>query len=265
MKITQQTSTILKLQVQNYFQYLLIVFAFAFGFSLIGLLLIILSSSRTTLNCNRLESAQIDCEITKEDWLTKETDSIQVTDLQSAELDIRGRGEDETYEIILITKNSRIPLTNMHSSGAVFNHRKQNKLLNSFIQASSPDSLTIRHDLRLISIIGAIFLFASPILIFRLLFSKLTTHCIFDKQLNQLFIIEISLLKVEKKHLKMNQLKEVIVTKYSTKGPSLALLILDSENIYLSPFLSNKHRSELNYEKYNNIAQSINTFINQEA
>ncbi|MGB3535764.1 MAG: hypothetical protein WBA13_19880 [Microcoleaceae cyanobacterium] len=264
MKITQQTSTILKLQVQKYYKTLLIGLALGLGFSLTGLIMSILSSDSTTLNCNRLESAQIDCEITRKNLLSQQSRSIPVTDLTSAEVDVNeasSNDNSDTYEIILITKNSRIPLTNTYSSGWGFDHYKQNQLINSFIQASAPNSLTVKHDMRWGLIIGIIFMLVSPILAIHVLFSKRITSCIFNKELNQLLITKRNLLKSEQKELILEQVKEVIAIKHINYGCIIKIFMPKNEDIELRPFSFNKNKLEETYDKYGDIAQSINQFI----
>ena len=264
MQITQQTSTILKLQVQKYFQTLFTVLAIGLGFSFTGLIMSVLSNS-TTLNCNRLESAQINCEIIRKNWLTQQSRSIPVTDLQSAEVDVRGRtgnnsNRRETYEIILITKNSRIPLTNVYSSGIGFDHYKTNQLLNSFIQASEPNSLTVQHNMRLFAILGVIFVLCGPLLIFSVLKSKMFTHCVFDKELNQLLITKRNIFNSEQEKLMLNQIEQVkVVEGTANSQSSIRLVILEGDNIYLKTFFTSKNQHIR--KNYDEIAKSISQFL----
>ena len=265
MKITQKTPTILKLEVRKNFKTLLIGAAIGLGFSLTGLIVIIIFGNSTTLNCNRLYSNQINCKIIRKNWLKKDSDLIQVTDLKSAEIDVkissyRG-GKIKDYEIILIAKNSRIPLMNTYSSGLGFNHEKQNQLINSFIKASAPDSLTVQHDMRLALIIGLLFMLVSPTLALYLSFSETITICIFDRDLNQLSITKRNILRLEDKKIILSQVKKVMAMKNIHYGCIIKLFILEDEDIELRDFAYNRNKLEETYDKYNLIAQSINHFL----
>ncbi|MGB3403217.1 MAG: hypothetical protein WBA77_11045 [Microcoleaceae cyanobacterium] len=269
MKITQQTSTILKLQVQKYFQTLLMAIGLGLGFSLTGLIMTVVFGNSTTLNCNRLESAQIDCEINRKNWLTRDSDLIQVTDLRSAELDVNSRNRSgrqrNDYEIILITNNNRIPLTNTYSSGFGFNHEKQNQLINSFITASAPDSLTVRHNMRLGLIIGIIFLFVSPVLAINLLLSKRITDCTFDKASNQLLINQRNLFKKQSKEYTMSQIQKVKAMQHLHYGCIIKIFLTEDEEIEFRPFSYNSKKRQETYDKYDLMVQKINQFIETDA
>ncbi|MGB3535763.1 MAG: hypothetical protein WBA13_19875 [Microcoleaceae cyanobacterium] len=266
MKITQQTSTILKLQVQKYFKALLPGLLMASGTIYAGLMISIGFSNVTKLNCNRLESGQVDCEITKKNWLLQRTShSIIARDIQSAEVDINDESDSaESYNLILITKNNRIPLSDVYTSGTGFDHYQQSQSLNSFITASTPDSFIIQHDLRFNTLFGIPFIIGGICLIIYVLKSKQITDCNFDKELNKISITQRNILKSETDELMLSQLKEVKVTEHFQYSPALTLVMLDSENVYLKPIFSNRRKRRANYKQYNELAFSINQFIERD-
>ncbi|MGB3403218.1 MAG: hypothetical protein WBA77_11050 [Microcoleaceae cyanobacterium] len=267
MKITQYSATTLNLEVQKYFKALLPKILIASGTIYAGLMISIGFSNVTKLNCNRLESGQVDCEITKKNWLLQQTShSIIARDIQSAEVDINDESDSaESYNLILITPNNRISLSDVYTSGTGFDHYQQSQSLNSFITASTPDSFIIQHDLRFNTLFGIPFIIGGICLIIYLLKSQTITDCIFDKELNKILITKRNILKSETVELTLSQLKEVKVTEHFQSIPALTLVMLDNENIYLKPILSNRRKRRANYKQYNELAFSINQFLQRDS
>ncbi len=220
------------------------------------------------LKCNRLESARVDCEIIRKNLLLQKSRSIEVTDLQSAEVSAKkrsGGNRGYNYQIILITKTSRIPLTIHHGSRGKSKYDRETQSINSFIGASEPNSLTVNHDLiPFLTIIGVVFMLVGPLVVISGLTVKQITYCIFDKELKKIFITKQNLLKSEREELMFSEVTKVKVTKKNQFGYILSLEILDGEDIHLKDYgaETDKYRhSQEKYDKYNNIAESINQFI----
>lgn len=267
MQIIKQTSTILELQVQKYFKNKWLLLAASSILFSIGLILISVDTL-ITLKCNRLESARVDCEIIRKNWLLQQSRSIEVTDLQSAEVSEEkrsGSNRGYRYRIILITKSSRIPLALSGGSGSQSKYDNESRSINSFIQASEPNSLIVEHDvIPFLTIIGVIVVLVFPVSVIGALTVKEVSDCIFDKELKKIFVTKRNLLKSEQQELMFSEVKKVKVTKNSQFGYILSLETLDGEDIHFKDYApeTDKYRNSMEkYNKCNNIAESINLFI----
>ena len=111
MQIVKQTSTILKLQVKNKLFSRLCFTLFGTLFFISGLAIIMFFGELARLNCERLEPTQVSCQLISSRLLRKQVISIPTGQLQSAQIEVSEDDDGDTYRIVLITKNDRIPLT----------------------------------------------------------------------------------------------------------------------------------------------------------
>lgn len=253
MRIIQQTPTVLNLQVQKYSESLLTGLPFGLVFLLVGLKISFGGDYLTILKCNRIEPTQINCEIVAKNWLGQQTDPIPVTNLQGSQVEVNDDSDGDTYRIVLMTQNSQIPLTNSYSSGLGTNHYENNLLINSFIQASEQNSLTIQQDDRLIVMLGLVLAFPGFLFTIYELKAKNITHCLFDKTSNQLCITKRNILKSEQEEKSLTEVKKVEVTEDVEDGKTISLVLMTGDNFVL--------KTQKEQKNYDQIAQSINQFL----
>lgn len=133
IKITQKTSTVLKLEIHNH----AILWVLFVGLCILGGLILI-NSQRKVLECYRLKSKQINCEITSFNVLGQKVQIIPVKNLQGAELE--KSSNKRKSRVVLNTKNSRIPLNYLTKDISKYSDNRIASQINSFIQKSEKSS-----------------------------------------------------------------------------------------------------------------------------
>lgn len=110
---------------------------------LAGLLILVLNVELGVLECNRLDSMQITCELTSSNLLGKESQIIAAGQLKGAKVQTKRRN----HRVLLLTEGKAIPLIKSYTIG-IQGKRNQANQINDFIHNSEPKSLTIKQDSR---------------------------------------------------------------------------------------------------------------------
>lgn len=274
MKITEQTSTILKLQVNNKSSRLESLFSVLFGglFSLgAGIAVILIFAKVTTLNCDkatprdRLESTRVACQLTSSVLLIPSTISIPPGHLQSAEVEMSktGNGAD-TYRVVLITKNQEIPLTNYFILGGRSDQYQKANKINTFLSQPEQLSLKIRQ--------GGGEWFAYPVggflillgvgLTSAILTTKLPNSCIFDKRSRRVYLTASNIFTSETSEHTFKEIEAVRIVEenlsFRAKNYHLILLLRSGEEITLQHQLSKRSPPS---DRDCEIVQTINQFL----
>lgn len=114
-------------------------------FVLAGSAVVLFFGEVATLTCDRIEMTQVACELTSKRLFKERVTSIPMGHLQGAEVDVNRDSDGDTYRVVLVTQNGRIPFTNAYSSRAKGKREKVNQI-DAFINHSEQKSLTIRQD-----------------------------------------------------------------------------------------------------------------------
>jgi hypothetical protein len=257
LQIVEQTPTILKLQAKGN-SIRLFELSVGIPFFLIGLLTIIFWGKLSTLKCARLEATQAACELTTSSLLGDHITPIPTGQLRGAEVEVEKSSDGHTYRVTLLTKNNRIPLNSMYSSGEEDKREKADQI-NAFIRNPGETSLIIQQDDRwFIYIFGGCFTLGGGAIILHSLMLKLETHCVFDKGLDRMYLNRQNIFKKgEIREYRLHEIKEVVVVKGANEegGESYTTkLILSSGEQITLPIagVSSNH-----YE----ITQSISRFL----
>lgn len=116
---------------------------------LAGVLIIILWGNLVILQCDRPQSTPVACQLTSANLLRQDITLIPPGHLQGAEVQRRHKRRrlNNTYRVILVTKEDRIPLTPGYSTGERGKQEKASQI-NTFVKNTQQISLTIRQDNR---------------------------------------------------------------------------------------------------------------------
>lgn len=114
-----------------------------------GVLIIVLWGNLDILHCDRSLSTPMTCQLTWTNLLRQEITLIPPGHLQGAEVQRRHKRRrfNNTYRVMILTKEERIPLTQGYSMGEQGKREKANQI-NAFVKNSQQMSLTIRQDNR---------------------------------------------------------------------------------------------------------------------
>lgn len=250
MKLIQQTPTVQRLEIQKL---LPIWVGIVGGLSLVLLVisLFLTEENLTVLQCNRRESEQIDCEISRSNWLQTYNFAL-VKDLQAAEV----RRFHKHRRIILNTTQDQITLVsgkNRMVSGIFMNYNTRK--INNFIQSSEQERLDIRFDDRWM---GLLFMTIIILLIGDFIVEALTnkrpTYCIFDQKIGKIYITYQNSFESELKEIEFkNIIRAKVIKKRTRKGDlnyTLSLVKSTNEVVELKTTDSREH--------YDEITKSIN-------
>ncbi len=116
---------------------------FAFAFIPAGLLLVILFGKVTILECNYSRQNQIVCQLESSGLLGKKLTKIK--QIQGTEVEVNSDSDGDTYRVVIISKNGKIPLTDYYSSGRLGKYR-QVEQINYFINNPETPNLKIKND-----------------------------------------------------------------------------------------------------------------------
>ncbi|MEO1432495.1 MAG: hypothetical protein AAFV71_26170 [Cyanobacteria bacterium J06633_8] len=185
MQITEATSTVLKLQKKLYFLHSLLEVLLFTPFIPSGLHIIFLAQP-VTLQCNRLEPTQVAC--TKTSYsLSGRKRTTSIRQLQGAEVAVNENSDSNSHQVILLTKDNRIPLSN-YSTGNKEAHTKVSQI-NAFMTTKEPLPLVIKYDPRQSGyLFGGWFVLIGSWGIIFLLTRKVPTKCIFNKTTGRMYL-----------------------------------------------------------------------------
>ncbi len=113
MKIVQQTSSELTLRLRP-------VGLWIFGgiFAAAGLAVIVFFGRATALTCKRVEPTQVSCELTESGLPGVQLREISVSGLYGAEVETHTNSDGNTYRVVLLTSEGKVPFTVIYSSGS---------------------------------------------------------------------------------------------------------------------------------------------------
>ena len=264
MKITEHTSTILKLQANNKSSRLSGLFSGSIGTFLLlvgGAILLFTSKLEVpSLNCDRLEQTQVSCQLTLSSLLQKNTISIPPGYLQGAEVETDNGGD---FRIVLIAKNKKIPLNNFYYSNGRAGADIKVKQINDFVSDSDQPLLTFKQGFPWsFYVYGSLFILAGVWFIFSVLNTKWPTSYLFDKPLGRVYLTTRSFLRSETLEKTFEEIKEARVIEEVASDKHkiyhLALVLRSGEQILLEPkFIYSLQPSACDSE----IAQTINQFL----
>jgi len=109
MRITQQTSTLLRLQ-SRWLTSLVGWLMFAVPFLVVGLITLIMLAKVTTLQCNR-EVEQVQCQLTNQQVLSQRVIPVAEGQLQDVRIETRTRDRNEFHRVVLTLDNQDIALS----------------------------------------------------------------------------------------------------------------------------------------------------------
>ncbi|WP_373478460.1 hypothetical protein [Geminocystis sp.] len=207
MKIKKQTSQVLELGNNKFYLGRLSSFLFATPFLCGGIAVILFIGKLNTLKCDRVETQQISCQLTRQGLKGKEI--INISKLYSTELGVSDSDDGETYGIKLNTSEGIIHLAEGYSSG------RKNKLqkveqINNFIADKTQNSAQIKQDDRVFAYsFGGIFiLFGVRLMIGSLIFFR-RINFIFDKSKKKFFIRDDNLFQSKIKEYNLGEIKSI--------------------------------------------------------
>lgn len=211
----------------------------------------------TTLLCQRLEPTQVACELTSSSLLGERMLSIPTGELQSAEVEVNEDSDGDTYRVVLVTKNSRIPLSDVYSSGERGKRTRANQI-NAFISNPEQMSLRIQQDHRWFAYsLGGIFAVVGGGIILSSLMWKIQTSCLFDKGSGRMYLKQQNIFTSEMREQMLPEILEARVIEGTDsdgdKNYATKLLLRAGEHIPLQISGS----ASAHYK----IAQSINQFL----
>jgi hypothetical protein len=256
LQVVEQTPFILKLQAKG--DSLCFILLSRIPFVLIGLLLIIIFGNSSTLKCNRLKSIQVTCELTTSSLLREHTTLIPTGQLQGAKVEVTTGGKSNKYQLVILTKNSNIPLGNNTNLRA---REKRGKAyqINSFIHDKEKTIIKIREDDHWYFYpFGGWFILGGISSILQALILKLEISCIFDKGLGRMYLKRQYVFKQDEVREEMlHKIKKVLVveetSKKGNKFHSIQLMLGSGEKITLL-------NSNVSYNN-EKVALSINQFL----
>ncbi|MEO0843849.1 MAG: hypothetical protein AAF063_33905 [Cyanobacteria bacterium J06643_5] len=251
MQITKDTSTVLKLQKKLYFLHSLFEVLLFIPFIPSGLHIIFLAQP-TILKCNRIEPTQVACTKTFYSLFGRKL-TTSIRQLQGAEVVVNKNSDSNGYQVILLTKNNRIPLSN-YSTGNKEAHTKVSQI-NAFMTTKKQLPLVIKYDPRRSGyLFGGLFVLLGSWGIIFLLTRKVPTKCIFDKTTRRMYLKRQSFISSQNIEYMLDEIKEARVIELNhsdgDKTCETKLILVGGEQISLD-IASNHHQ----------IAQSINQFL----
>lgn len=192
MQIIEYTPTVLKLQnMEVHSENAPVVFFFPIfilvGLFLVGLMVVLFLGRLTTLSCNRIDPAQITCELTVSKLISKSV--FEIKQLQRAELKVdRDCYNKYGYQVILISGSKRIPLPQAYTSNKS-GSTENVSIINAFLNNPEQSFLKIQQDDRFFPyLLGGIFMLFSGGITFTFLLYKKPILCLFDKSSGQLYV-----------------------------------------------------------------------------
>lgn len=257
MQFTEQTSTVLKLQAEdNDYPSRWVVMLMGIFFFLSGLGFMITLGRLVELKCKRVEPTQVACELISSNLLGKHTTPIPTGQLQGAEVDKTSDSEETFYRVELLTKNGRVPLTEMYfGSGRQYEQADQ---INAFV--SNPQQMSLKIQQRhswLAYPFGGLFAFVGGCITFGCMIRKFQTSCIFDKGSHRMYLKQHNVFKSEVIEHMIHEIKEAQVVEGTDsdgdKTYSTSLVLHSGEPIPL--------QIDGSGAEHYKIAQSINHFL----
>ncbi|NCQ40365.1 MAG: hypothetical protein GW795_00360, partial [Cyanobacteria bacterium] len=209
-----------------------------------------------TLKCDRVETQQISCQLTRQGLKGKEI--INISKLYSTELGVSDSDDGETYGIELNTSEGIIPLTEVYSSGSK-NKRKKIRQIDNFITDKNQTSLQITHDDRLFAYpFGAIFVFIGGGLMVASLTFFRQIYCIFDKSKKKFLIREDNVFQSKIKEYNLGEIKTIaMVEEKDSDGDKVLkpkIILHKGLEIYLD-ITGNISEQEMMIKSINNFLQ----------
>ncbi|WP_008310569.1 tetratricopeptide repeat protein [Leptolyngbya sp. PCC 6406] len=250
MKVVQETSSHLTLQLRPWFLWLL-----GSIFGVAGLLPSLFLGSQSLL-CDR-NPPPGQCELTQTTLLRKQSQTWPLAELQGAEVNVSsGSDGSPTYQVILRTREDSIPLSSYSSSGEE-RHRQQAADINQFLQDSAQPQLLIQHN---DAWFGLLFvgIFTGVALVIILVFGQIVTVDL-DKLANQFTLTQRGVLGVKRIE---HPLRAIVSTRIessrNSKGSTtyrLSLVLNSGEVIPLTPYYSS------GYDEKQRTGERISTFL----
>jgi hypothetical protein len=141
MKIVQQTPTELTLRLRP-------VGLWIFGgiFAVAGLAVIVFLGRATTLTCRRAEPTQVSCELMESGLPGLQLREISVSRLYGAEAETSTSSDGNTYRVVLLTSEGKVPFTAIYSSGSEAKQTTASHIA-TFVHTSE-ETLTAQDDSR---------------------------------------------------------------------------------------------------------------------
>jgi len=184
MKIVKHTATVLELQINQPFHWLVVAIG-GILFILIGCALALPFTSQVTLACERIDPTQVTCKLTATSLLEENSILIPNGQLKGIAVDGYEDGEDDTP--YLITEHGIIPLSGMYSLGEERKREKVNQI-DTFINDPEQVWLKIQHSNRWSTYltVGVFFIAPGSLILIAALFTPLKTSYTFDRNTGRL-------------------------------------------------------------------------------
>ncbi|MCG5062228.1 MAG: hypothetical protein KA714_30740 [Limnoraphis sp. WC205] len=264
MKIVQQTPTLLKLKLNRYYlhflrQLLFFIPLFFIPFSLTGILILSTSFRQAILECTRSQPTQNNCKLTSISLFEKQITSTDLEQLQSAEVEVSVVDNMDMYRVILLTKNGKIPLTNVASSGTdIPGYANQ---INAFLADPEQMSLEITSpattELLLPLVFGGVFLLigGGGIVFYLIKFNQ--TSCTFDKVSGKMHLQQRNFFISKQENVMLDEIKNVKIDEEITS---------DDKTLYLIKLLLKSGsfitlRAQGSQAEHYKIAETISQFL----
>ncbi|NEU80935.1 hypothetical protein [Nostoc sp. UIC 10630] len=236
LKILEQTSTLLKLQLKP----AAILYWFFGGFFIAGgVLLITTLAKTTTFTCNRVEPTQESCQLITKSILKSQVKTWNLKEVIGAKLDTSTTAGN-SYPLVLVTSNGSIPIDLVNANST----QKESKAaqINAYLKNSREAKLAIHEDSRLWTYPLGLFLIASGAVCIIYMLMNGTIICIFDKTLDKATIkregwfgkevVEAKLSEIS--GLNMDAVAIDTVTGTSSTSYNIVLNLVSDKNIYLA-------------------------------
>jgi len=198
IKIVKQTSGILDLQVSRIGYFLRLPIALLGFLIIISGFVSILKKESVILECDRLESNYVDCQIHRSNLLGKKTTDFP--QLKQAEIKTIDYDDITTYRINLLGSKVKVSLTR-NAIDNEFQTRGKFNQINNFLANNNTSNpyLTVNYNEPFsVYIFGFIRIIAGGITVFSLLIYPLNTNYILDKEKNTLWLIKKNIFQSKK-------------------------------------------------------------------
>ena len=217
-----------------------IIFLWVFGFVMItfGVVMLFMLGGKTTITCSRSGKQAGKCQIISSSLLTSRTTQLALKDLQGAELDVSSTSNGDTYRVVLLTTQGKMPFTSYYSSSSGIKQRVVEEV-NAFLQNPAAKSLLTTQDEGTLSFIIALFMAGFGILMI-FFFGRPTTYD-FNKASGLLTVTHTSLFNVSQQEYPLHDIKGVTIdTSYSGRSGTyrVVLLMAGGNRLPMTTFLS---------------------------
>jgi hypothetical protein len=217
-----------------------IIFVWIFGFVMIsfGVVVLFMLGGKNTIICSRSGKQAGKCQIISSSLLVSHTTQLALKDLQGAELDVSSSSDSDTYRVVLLTTQGKMPLTSYYGSSSG-SQQSVVEQVNAFLKDPALKSLLTTQDEGALPFIIALLMVGFGILII-FFFGRPMTYD-FDKASGLLTVTHTNLNNASEHEYPLHDIKGVTIdTSYSGRSGTyrVVLLMADGVRLPMTTFLS---------------------------